>query len=162
MQTSKVEQQTRYKLQILVNKLYKIVALKENLVTFVAETFSDMKKLTKKEEEIMNLFWDKGAMFVRELLEHYDEPKPHFNTLSTMVRNLEANGYVSHKAYGNSYQYYPVVSREDYAGRTFKGVISSYFNNSYLSAVSALVKEEKITVEELKELIEQIENGQNM
>ena len=50
-----------------------------------------MKKLTKKEEEIMNLFWDKGAMFVRELLEHYDEPKPHFNTLSTMVRNLEAN-----------------------------------------------------------------------
>ena len=162
MQTSKVEQQTRYKLQILVNKLYKIVALKENLVTFVAETFSDMKKLTKKEEEIMNLFWDKGAMFVRELLEHYDEPKPHFNTLSTMVRNLEANGYVSHKAYGNSYQYYPVVTREDYAGRTFKGVISSYFNNSYLSAVSALVKEEKITVEELKELIEQIENGQNM
>ena len=159
MQTSKVEQQTRHKLQILVIKLSKIVALKENLVTFVAETFSDMKKLTKKEEEIMNLFWDKGAMFVRELLEHYDEPKPHFNTLSTMVRNLEANGYVSHKAYGNSYQYYPVVSREDYAGRTFKGVISSYFNNSYLSAVSTLVKEEKITVEELKELIEQIENG---
>ena len=149
------------KLKFIVIKLYKIVVLKENLVTFVAETFSDMKKLTKKEEEIMNLFWDKGAMFVRELLEHYDEPKPHFNTLSTMVRNLEANGYVSHKAYGNSYQYYPVVSREDYAGRTFKGVISSYFNNSYLSAVSALVKEEKITVEELKELIEQIENGQN-
>ena len=118
-----------------------------------------MKKLTKKEEEIMNLFWDKGAMFVRELLEHYDEPKPHFNTLSTMVRNLEANGYVNHKAYGNSYQYYPVVSREDYAGRTFKGIISSYFNNSYLSAVSTLVKEEKITVEELKELIAQIENG---
>ena len=120
-----------------------------------------MKKLTRKEEEIMNLFWDKGAMFVRELLEHYDEPKPHFNTLSTMVRNLEANGYVSHKAYGNSYQYYPVVSREEYAGRTFKGIISSYFNNSYLSAVSTLVKEEKITVEELKELIEQIENAQN-
>ena len=120
-----------------------------------------MKKLTKKEEEIMNLFWDKGAMFVRELLELYDEPKPHFNTLSTMVRNLEANGYISHKAYGNSYQYYPIVTLVDYAGRTFKGVISSYFNNSYLSAVSTLVKEEKITVEELKELIEQIENGQN-
>ena len=101
------------KLKFLVTKLHKIVTLKENLVTFVAETFSDMKKLTKKEEEIMNLFWDKGAMFVRELLEHYDEPKPHFNTLSTMVRNLEANGYVSHKAYGNSYQYYPVVTRED-------------------------------------------------
>ncbi len=61
--------------------------------------------------------------------------------------------------HSNSYQYYPVVSREDYAGRTFKGIISSYFNNSYLSAVSTLVKEEKITVDELKELIEQIEKG---
>lgn len=118
-----------------------------------------MKKLTKKEEEIMNLFWDKGAMFVKELLEHYDEPKPHFNTLSTMVRTLEANGYLSHKAYGNSYQYYPIVTREEYAGSSFKGIISSYFNNSYLSAVSALVKEEKITIEELKGLIEQIESS---
>lgn len=120
-----------------------------------------MKKLTKKEEEIMNLFWAKGAMFVKELLELYAEPKPHFNTLSTMVRTLEANGYVSHKAYGNSYQYFPVVSREEYAGSSFRGIISSYFNNSYLSAVSALVKEEKITVDELKELIEQIENGRH-
>ena len=120
-----------------------------------------MKKLTKKEEEIMNLFWDKGAMFVKQLLELYAEPKPHFNTLSTMVRTLEANGYVGHKAYGNSYQYYPIVTREEYAGSLFKGIISSYFNNSYLSAVSALVKEEKITVDELKELIEQIEKGNN-
>ena len=120
-----------------------------------------MKKLTKKEEEIMNLFWDKGAMFVKELLELYAEPKPHFNTLSTMGRTLEANGYVSHKAYGNSYQYYPIVTREKYAGSSFKGIISCYFNNSYLSAVSALVKEEKITIDELKELIEQIEKGNN-
>ena len=120
-----------------------------------------MKKLTRKEEEIMNLFWEHGAMFVRELLEHYDEPKPHFNTLSTMVRTLEANGFVNHKAYGNSYQYYPAVTREEYAGSSFKGLISNYFNNSYLSAVSTLVKEEKITVEELKELIEQIERGSN-
>ena len=118
-----------------------------------------MKKLTKKEEELMNLFWDKGAMFVRDLLGHYQEPKPHFNTLSTMVRTLEANGYLSHKAYGNTYQYYPVVKREDYAGNTVGGIISSYFNNSYLSVVSSFVKEEKISVDELKELIEQIEKG---
>ena len=118
-----------------------------------------MKKLTRKEEEIMNHFWDKGAMFVRELLDLYAEPKPHFNTLSTMVRTLEANGYVSHKAYGNSYQYYPIVSREDYAGSSFKGIVSSYFNNSYLNAVSALVKEEKISLADLKDLINQIENG---
>ena len=144
---------------VLVYKLKKIVAQKENLVTFVALTYDDMKKLTRKEEEIMNHFWDKGVMFVRELLELYPEPKPHFNTLSTRVRTLEANGYVSHKAYGSTYQYYPVVSREEYAGSSFKGIVSSYFNNSYLNAVSALVKEEKISVEELKELIEQIEKG---
>lgn len=118
-----------------------------------------MKKLTRKEEEIMNCFWDKGAMFVRELLELYPEPKPHFNTLSTMVRTLETNGYVSHKAYGSTYQYYPVVSREEYAGSSFKGIVSSYFNNSYLNAVSALVKDEKISLDELKDLINQIENG---
>ena len=118
-----------------------------------------MKKLTRKEEEIMNHFWDKGAMFVRELLELYAEPKPHFNTLSTMVRTLEANGYVGHKAYGNSYQYFPIVSREDYAGSSFKGIVSSYFNNSYLNAVSALVKEEKISIDDLKDLIDQIEKG---
>lgn len=118
-----------------------------------------MKKLTRKEEEIMNLFWDKGEMFVKELLELYEEPKPHFNTLSTMVRTLEANGFLDHKAYGNSYQYFPVVTREEYAGSSFMGIISSYFNNSYLNAVSTLVKEEKITVDELKELIEQIEKG---
>ena len=118
-----------------------------------------MKKLTRKEEEIMNCFWDKGAMFVRELLELYPEPKPHFNTLSTMVRTLEANGYVSHKAYGSTYQYYHVVSREEYAGSSFKGIVSSYFNNSYLNAVSALVKDEKISLDELKDLINQIENG---
>ena len=120
----------------------------------------DMKKLTRKEEEIMNHFWDKGAMFVRELLELYVDPKPHFNTLPTMVRTLEANGYVSHKAYGSTYQYFPVVSRDEYAGTSFKGLVSSYFNNSYLSAVSALVREEKITIDGLKQLIEQIEKGQ--
>lgn len=118
-----------------------------------------MKKLTRKEEEIMNHFWNKGAMFVKELIELYEDPKPHFNTLSTMVRTLEANGYVSHKAYGNTYQYFPVVTREEYAGSSFMGIISSYFNNSYLSAVSTLVKEEKISLDELKELINQIENG---
>lgn len=119
----------------------------------------NMKKLTKKEEEIMNIFWDKGPLFVRELRELYPEPRPHINTLSTMVRILESNGYVGHKSFGTTYQYYPLVDREDYKKNSLSSIISSYFGNSYLSAVSTLVKEEKITVEELKELIEQIEKG---
>ena len=65
-----------------------------------------MKGLTSKEEEIMNYFWHKGPLFVKELLDFYDEPKPHFNTLSTIVRGLEEKGYVSHKAYGKTYQYF--------------------------------------------------------
>ena len=120
-----------------------------------------MKKLTTKEEEIMNLFWEKGPLFVKELLSFYDDPKPHFNTLSTIVRGLEEKGYLAHKAYGNSYQYYATVSREDFSTGTLKGVISKYFNNSFLNAVSSLVREENISVDELKELIRQVENGKD-
>lgn len=119
-----------------------------------------MKRLTAKEEEVMGFFWEKGPLFVRELLAFYDEPKPHFNTLSTVVRGLEERGFVAHKAYGKTYQYYAVVSREEYSKGTLRGVISKYFNNSYLGVVSSLVKEEKISVDELKELIKQVEEKQ--
>ena len=71
-------------------------------------------KLTAKEEEIMSFFWDKGPLFVRELLSCYDNPRPHFNTLSTIVRGLEEKGFLDHKAFGNSHQYFPVISREDF------------------------------------------------
>ena len=118
-----------------------------------------MKRLTAKEEEVMGWFWEKGPLFVRELLSFYDEPKPHFNTLSTVVRGLEEKGFVGHKAYGNTYQYYATVSRDDYRRGTLRGVISKYFYNSYLGVVSSLVREEKISVEELKELIKQVEEG---
>lgn len=116
-----------------------------------------MKRLTKKEEVIMNHFWDKGPLFVRELRELYPDPQPHFSTLSTQVRTLEEEGFVDHKAYGPTYQYFAKVSRDEYKQRSLIGLIDKYFDNSYLSAVSALVKEEKISVEELKELIELVE-----
>ena len=119
-----------------------------------------MKRLTAKEEEVMGWFWEKGPLFVRELLSFYDDPKPHFNTLSTVVRGLEEKGFVGHKAYGNTYQYYALVSRDDYRKGTLRGVISKYFDNSYLGVVSTLVQEEKISVEELKALIKQVEAGE--
>lgn len=117
-----------------------------------------MKKLTNKEKEIMELYWQHGPMFVRELQEHYAEPRPHFNTLSTMVRLLEKNGFLGHKQFGNTYQYYALVSEKEYGRSSLAGIIRNYFDNSYLSAVSSFVKEEKISVDELKQLIEQIEN----
>lgn len=118
-----------------------------------------MRTLTVKEEEIMGYFWEKGPLFVKQLLDFYDEPRPHFNTLSTIVRGLEEKGFLSHEAFGNTYQYYAVVSRDDFKKKTLKGVISKYFNNSYLGAVSSLVKEEEISLDELKQLIRDVEEA---
>ena len=118
-----------------------------------------MKKLTLKEKEIMDLYWQHGPMFVKELLEYYDEPRPHFNTLSTMVRILEKKGMLDHKQFGTSYQYFPTVSEKEYGRSSLAGVIKSYFDDSYLDAVSSFVKDEKISLEELKELIEKIEQS---
>ena len=118
-----------------------------------------MKTLSAREDEIREVFWEKGPLFVKEIVGLYDEPRPHFNTLSTFVRALEEKGYLSHRTFGNTYQYYAVVSREDFKKKTLRGVISKYFNNSYLGVVSSLVKEEEISVEELKELIREVENA---
>lgn len=119
-----------------------------------------MKRLTKKEEIIMNRFWEKGPLFVKELQEFYPDPKPHFNTLSTQVRTLESNGYLKHNSFSGSYQYYPALSREEYSEMSLDNLIGKCFNNSYLNAVSSLVRDDKITIDELRELIEQIESGQ--
>ena len=107
----------------------------------------------------MHCFWERGPLFVRELVALAPDPKPHFNTISTMVRALEAKGYVGHTAYGSTYQYYPLVSEEAFSRSTLGSVISRYFENSYMGAVSALVEEEKISVEELRALIDRIENN---
>ncbi len=118
-----------------------------------------MDKLTRKEEEIMELFWENGPMFIRQLLELYPEPRPHFNTLSTFVRGLEDKGFVGHETFGNTFRYFATVSRSDFNKRTLTGVISKYFNNSYLGVVSSLVQEEKISLDELKQLIREVEEG---
>ena len=111
-----------------------------------------MKRLTTKEEEIMRIFWEHGPMFVRELLSFYDEPKPHYNTVSTLVRGLEEKGFVGYKAYGNTYQYYALISEKEYKSSALKEVVSQYYNNSY-------IEEEGMSVDELKALIEYIEQG---
>ena len=108
----------------------------------------------------MDLYWKHGPMFVRELQEHYDEPRPHFNTLSTIVRILEREGFIGPKQYGNTYQYFPIISEAEYGRSSIAGIVKNYFNDSYLSAVSSFVKEEKISVEELRELIDEIEKQQ--
>ena len=116
-----------------------------------------MQQLTNKEEEIMQILWKLEKAFVKDVLSEIDSDKPHYNTLSTIIRNLEEKGYVGHTAYGKTHQYYPLVSIEDYRNKFMNSAIKDYFNNSYKNVVSFFAKEEKISVEELKEIIHLIE-----
>lgn len=86
-----------------------------------------MVRLTSKEEEILGYFWAKGPLFVRELLDLQEESKPHYNTLSTIVRSLEEKGYIGYKVYGNTHQYYALVSEDEYRRNSLKQVISKYY-----------------------------------
>ena len=117
-----------------------------------------MKRLTSKEEEILGYFWAKGPLFIRELLDLQEEPKPHYNTLSTIVRTLEEKGYIGYKVFGNTHQYYALISEDEYRKKTLKQVVDKYFDNSYTRVVSTLIEEEALTLDELQELIQQIKN----
>lgn len=116
-----------------------------------------MEKLTNKEEEIMHILWKLEKAFVKDVLAEIADEKPHYNTLSTIIRNLEDKGFVSYIAYGKTHQYFPIVSKEDYKKRFMTVAIDNYFNNSYKNVVSFFAKEEKISVEDLKEIIALIE-----
>lgn len=120
---------------------------------------NEVIRLTEKESVIMNLLWREGPLSVRQMLEFYPEPKPHFNTVSTTVRILEDKGYVSHEASGNAFRYFATADMTDYRDKSLSQIVNNYFGNSYKSAVSALVQEEKLSVEELKEIIDMIEKG---
>jgi BlaI family transcriptional regulator, penicillinase repressor len=117
-----------------------------------------MNKITAKEEEIMNFFWERGELFVKQILEYYPEPKPHYNTISTMVRALEEKGFLGYHSYGNTYQYYPIISMEDYNRKNLRSMVKKYFGNSFKRVVSTLIEEEDLSLEEVRELIQEIES----
>ena len=107
----------------------------------------------------MMILWRLEKAFVKEILAEMPDDKPHYNTLSTIVRNLEEKGFVSHQAFGNTHRYYPVVSKDDYRQKFVNATIAEYYNDSYKSLVSFFAKEEKISVDELKEIINLIEKS---
>lgn len=115
-----------------------------------------MKQLTEKEEELMHFFWERGPMYVKQIVELYPDPKPHFNTISTFVRALEQKGYVGHEQYGNTYRYHAEVSREEYSCKTLRSVMRRYFDNSLSGVVSALFKDEDLSDDEIRDLIKQV------
>ena len=116
-----------------------------------------IKKLAAKEEEVMTLFWQHGDMFIRDLLNYYEDPKPHYNTVATQVKFLEEKKFLGRRPMGNTNQYYALISEKEYKGSALSSVISLYFNNSYTSVVSHFIEEESMDLDELKALINQIE-----
>lgn len=116
-----------------------------------------MEKLTNKEEEILHILWKLEKAFVKEVLAEIPEENLHYNTVSTIIRNIEEKGYVAHKAYGKTHQYYPVVSKEEYRKQFMSTATRKFFDNSYKSMVSFFAREEKISAEELREILEIIE-----
>ena len=119
-----------------------------------------MEKLTNKEEEIMRVLWKLKKGFVKEVVAELPIPKPHYNTISTIIRNMEEKGFIKHQAFGKTHQYYPSVTKEEYRKMFIHKTIQNYFENSYKNVVSFFAKEEKISVDELKEIISIIEKSQ--
>ena len=116
-----------------------------------------MDKLTNKEEEIMHALWSLGKGFVKDVVMLLPNT-PHYNTVSTTIRKMEEKGFVKHIAYGKTHQYYPAISKEEYRKNFMNKTIHNYFEDSYKNVVSFFANEEKISVEELKEIINIIES----
>ncbi|CCY36850.1 putative uncharacterized protein [Alistipes sp. CAG:831] len=117
------------------------------------------QRLTAKEEEVMNILWKNGDMFIRDIVAAMPEPRPNYNTVATQVKFLEEKGFVVRRPMANSYLYSVAVSERQYRGRTVGEMVSKYYGNSYSSLVSQFVEEEKMGLDELKALIAEIENN---
>ena len=117
-----------------------------------------MIKLAKREEQIMQVFWDVQKAFIRDIIPLLPDPKPHYNSVATMVKILEEKGFLGHDVLGNMFHYFPLVSREEYQKYALKDVVSQYFDNSYPRMLAFFAKEQNLSEEELKEILTLIKN----
>ena len=120
-----------------------------------------MKQLTQAEEEIMQILWQLEKAFVKEIVEKFDDPKPAYNTVSTLIRILEKKGFVSYDAYGKSHQYYPLVKKEEYTKKYLNRFVENYFSGSYEQLVSFFTKQEKMNVTDLEKLLDELKNKES-
>lgn len=116
-----------------------------------------MKELTRAEEQIMHVLWKLGNAFVKDIIDELPDPKPAYNTVSTIVRILEKKGFVSHDAFGKSHRYFTTIPKEDYTKMHMKSFVKNYFNNSYEKMVSFFAREKSINMEEMEEIMKIIE-----
>lgn len=118
-----------------------------------------MKRLTKREEEIMTILWGQEAMFVKDIIKQLPDSSAHYNTISTIVRGLEEKGFIDHEQFGNTYRYFAKISKDEYGKYAMKDFVAKYFNRSYSSVVSMFVEEQEISTDEIRELIKLVEQG---
>ncbi|HPG11269.1 MAG TPA: BlaI/MecI/CopY family transcriptional regulator [Chitinophagaceae bacterium] len=120
-----------------------------------------MKSLTKAEEQVMQVLWKLDKAFLREIVEAMPNPKPHQNTVATLLKILSEKEFVGIEVLNRHHQYYPLVSKEEYSKKSMKQLVKGYFEGSFSNVVSFLVKENNISVEELEGLLKQIKKQQN-
>lgn len=108
----------------------------------------------------MRALWKAERAFVKDLLPFFTDPPLHYNTVSTIIRNLEEKGYVGHNTYGNTHEYFPLISKENYQNQfVINKLVDEYFDNSYKNMVSYFAKNDKVSAEELREILQMIEKG---
>jgi len=120
-----------------------------------------MKDLTKAEEQVMQVLWEIQKGFVKDILERLPEPKPAYNTVSTIVRILEKKGFVSYQAYGKTHEYYPLIEKEKYTRSFLNNFVGNYFGGSFQQLVSFFAKEENMDLKELDELMNHVKKDLN-
>ena len=118
----------------------------------------DLKELTKAEDQVMQILWDLKSGFVKDIVEQMPEPKPAYNTISTIVRILETKGFVDHKAYGKTHAYFPLISKEKYTKFYLNNMLKGYFNGSFQNLVSFFAKENKLDSKAIEKLLDEIKN----
>ena len=116
-----------------------------------------MEKLTNQEEEMMLIIFQQGKGFIKDFIQHMDDPKPPYTTVASIVKNLERKGFVKSTRYGNTYEYSTLIEESEYKSKFMSGVVQNYFENSYKDMVSFFAEKKKISAEELKEIIKLIE-----
>ena len=117
-----------------------------------------MKRLTKAEEQIMQILWVLERGLVRDVIEKLPDPKPAYNTVSTVIRILEKKGFVDHKAYGTTYEYFPIINKKEYTRVNFSHLMKDYFNNSFPEMAAFFARENNLSLEELQDMLKITEN----
>lgn len=118
----------------------------------------NIKELTRAEDQVMQILWLLEKGFVKDIIEQMPDPKPAYNTVSTIVRILETKGFVGHRAYGKTHEYFPLISKDKYTKFYLNNLIKGYFNGSFQNLVSFFAKENKLDATDIEKLLEELKD----